>query len=508
MERTAKELVEVIAEATWRLGAEHAAIFNAHLLLLDDDEWRGEIERQIGRGIPAPIAVREVSQAVADELRGLNDDYFRERSADILDLGRRTIRQLDGVERTVLPTASDGEVVLAADELSPSDTVGLDPSVVRAIVTERGTKTSHAAILARQLGIPAVIGVEGFLAAAINGVLCAVDGDAGTCEIDPDAATAARFRVSRPVVAARQPPVSTADGVAVAVYANAASPEDVAAAVAFGADGVGLFRTELLLASPGFMYDEERQVAAYTAAAAAAEGRPVVFRTFDVGGDKPVDGLSVPGESNPFLGLRGVRLCLSRRDVFAIQLRALARVAEVHSNVEAMIPMVSGHEELDQVHALLREVGGEQHLRVGVMIEVPSAALLARELADRCDFLSVGTNDLTAYVLAADRTNAALGGFYNELHPAVLRMLALVLRAGRAAGTKVSVCGELAGDPRAVSLLVGMGLRSFSVAPPLIPELKAVLSKVDTGPSKTLAEEVLKASRVEEVEQLLRSDIS
>jgi phosphoenolpyruvate-protein phosphotransferase len=497
------ELTAVVADATARLGQEEAAIFDAQLMLLDDEEWLGEIQSLVADGVPAPTAVRQVSDAVAAELRALDDDYLRERAADVLDVGQRVLRQLGAAEPVRLPTAADGEIVLAARELTPSDTLSLDPTQVRAIVTERGTRTSHAAILARQLGIPAVVCVEGLLAAVRDGMLCAVDGDAGTCELDPDPATAERYRAVRNAVDIYYDRVSTADGVEIDVCANAATVEEVATAVSFGADGVGLFRTELLLTEPGFLLDEERQVGVYTAAAVAAAGRPIVFRTFDVGGDKPVDGLSIPHEENPFLGLRGVRLCLDRTDVFVTQLRALSRVAVEHPNVQVMIPMVSGVEELDAVRALLAEIEGGRRLRIGAMVEVPSAAVLVREFAAQCDFLSVGTNDLTAYLLAADRTNPNLGNLYNELHPAVLRVLGTVLAAGREAHVKVSVCGELAGDLKALPLLVGLGLRSFSAAPPLVPRLKRRIRETDSRRAAELAKLALRASRFEEIEGLL-----
>jgi phosphotransferase system enzyme I (PtsI) len=502
------ELTVVVADATARLGAEEAGIFQAQMMLLDDDEWLGQIEALVADGVPAPTAVRQVSDAVAAELRALDDDYLRERAADVLDVAQRVLRHLGAAEPMRLPTAADGEIVLAAYELTPSDTLSLDPNLVRAIVTERGTRTSHAAILARQLGIPAVVSVQGLLAAVRDGMLCAVDGDAGTCELDPDPVTAERHRAPRSAVDICHDRVSTLDGVEVDVCANAASADEVAAAVSFGADGVGLFRTELLLSEPEYLLDEERQVGVYAAAAVAAAGRPVVFRTFDVGGDKPVDGLSIPHEENPFLGLRGVRLCLDRTDVFATQLRALSRVAGEHPNVQVMIPMVSGIEELDAVRALIGEIGGAQRLRIGAMVEVPSAAVLAREFAAHCDFLSVGTNDLTAYLLAADRTNPNLGKLYNELHPAVLRVLAMVLAAGREANVKVSVCGELAGDLNALPLLVGLGLRSFSAAPPLVPRLKQRIRETDSRRAEELATMALRASRVEEIERLLAAWVS
>lgn len=497
------ELTAVAGDAQKRLGADEAGIFEAQLMMLGDEEWWGEVDRLVREGTPAPAAVRAVSEALAAEFQALDDAYLRERSADVLDVEQRVLQALGAVARAHLPSAADGEVILAAEELAPSETLGLDPRVVRAIVVERGAKTSHAAILARQLGIPAVVAVSGLLEVARDGVLCAVDGDRGSCELDPDAATAELFRVDRAVVDVVPCPVTTADGVPVFVHANAASPQEVATATAMGADGVGLFRTELLISRPEHLLDEDRQVAAYSAAAIATEGRPIVFRTFDVGGDKPVAGFSVDGEANPFLGLRGVRLCFERLDVFTTQLRAIARVGRDHPNVEILIPMISGVEELERVIALLAEVDPDHRLKIGTMVEVPSASLLAHELAARCDFLSVGTNDLTAYILAADRTNASLQGLYSELHPAVIRTLSSILVAGRETGTKVSVCGELAGDVRALPLLIGLGLRHFSAAAPLVPRLKHAIQSIDSQQAQELASQVLQSSKVQEVEDLV-----
>jgi phosphoenolpyruvate-protein phosphotransferase len=503
LEAARVELAAVVADANRRLGPDEAAIFEAQLMLLDDDEWQCEITRRVAAGAPAPTAVREVTDAAVEELLALDDEYLRARSADVQDVAQRLLQQLGAVDRTVLPTFADGEVVLAAGDLAPSETLGLDPAVVRAIVIEGGTRTSHAAILARQLGIPAVVGVRELLVHARPGVLCAVDGAAGTCELEPSPDVASLHRAAGAAVEVLIGPVETSDGVAVAVCANAASVGEASRAVEFGADGIGLFRTEMLLSDPWFLHDEERQAEAYSAVAAAVEGRPVVFRTFDVGGDKPVDGLSVPVEANPFLGLRGVRLCLDRPDVFEIQLRALARAAREHPNVEVMVPMISGVEELEAVHALLRGLDAGPSLRIGTMVEVPSAALMAAELAAHSAFLSVGTNDLTAYVLAADRNNPGLGELYDELHPAVLRMLAYIFEAGQASQVKVSVCGELAGDLLALPLLIGMGLRSFSVAPPLVPKIKAAVRGIDAGLAEALAKQVLRAERVSEVRGLL-----
>jgi phosphotransferase system enzyme I (PtsI) len=498
-----QELSALVAAAALKVGASHAAIFQAQLMLLDDDEWAGAITQAVAEGQPATAAVRQVSDEIAQSLQALDDEYLRERAADVLDVADRVLRNLGSGTRKNLPTSADGAVVLAASELAPSDTLNLEPAVVRAIITERGTRTSHAAILSRQLGIPAVMAVEGLLAVAEDGALCAVDGGTGECDLAPDPQKAAEFRSAPVALEVSHDVAMTSDGFAVSVCANAAAPDDVALGVHFGADGVGLFRTEMLLHKHDLLYDEDQQLELYSAAAAAAEGRPVVFRTFDVGADKQVNGFSMEDEANPFMGLRGVRLTLARRDIFEIQLRALARASQKYPNVEVMVPMISGLEEVDQVLELLRGATDDQALRFGAMVEVPSAVLLAGELAARVDFLSIGTNDLTAYLLAVDRNNAKLSGLYNELHPAVLRALIIVFDAGQRAGTKVSVCGELAGDLRSLPLLIGMGLRSFSVAPPTVPRLKSAIKKIDSQAASIFARKVLEASRVQEVEDLL-----
>jgi phosphoenolpyruvate-protein phosphotransferase len=505
--RSRDELRRVEADATERAGADHAAIFAAHRLVLDDEEWVLPIRERIAAGEPAPAAVWAVSEELADELRAIDDEYLRERATDIVDVGQRVLAQLGCEVRSALPTGDDGQVVLVAHELTPSDTIGLDPAIVCGIVTEVGARTSHAAILARQLGIPAVVGVAGIVEAARCAGSVALDGDSGTCEIDPAPETAAAFlAAARAAVAVITAPVTTRDGVAIAVAGNATDADDVAAAVAMGADGIGLYRTEFLFLRSGVLPDEEAQVRAYSAAAAAGEGRPVVFRTLDVGADKSVPGIELEPEDNPFLGVRGIRLSLQRPEIFETQLRALARTAHEHANVRVMVPMVGDPREMREVRRIVGELGAQDALTLGTMIEVPSAAMLVRELAPTADFFSVGTNDLTGYVLAVDRTNAALGHLYDELHPAVLRTLRMICEGADELQTPVSVCGEVAGDLAALPVLIGLGFRSLSVAAPLIPRVKAAVQQIDASEARELALRVLACGDAAEARAVLAGE--
>lgn len=500
------EITSIAAEARQRLGEETAAIIGAQLLVLDDPEWWDPIRDEVRNGAEPAVAVWAVTEGVAEALSSLDDPYLRERSADVLDVGQRVVGQLAGRSRTQALHGQTGDIVVAAHELTPTDTLDLDLDVVRGIVTEAGARTSHAAILARQLGIPAVVGAAGFLDAATPGVVVVLDGDAGTCEIDPEPRALA---LARAKAAGRATPdvirhaVTTRDGVPVSVLANASSVSDVTRAVAEGADGIGLYRTEFLFMRSELPPDEEAQTEHYMAVAEAAGGRPVTFRTLDVGGDKPVPGLHVEDEENPFLGVRGIRLTLANRPVFDGQLRALARTSAAYPGVSVMVPMVSGLEELDEVRCILRDVAPGVAFRLGAMVEVPSAALLVDAFAPEVDFLSVGTNDLTAYLLAADRGNRRLQELYSEFHPGVLRALRLI-RDG-SGETPVSVCGELAGDPRATALLVGLGYRHLSVSGPLVPAVKDRIRRIDAGEAERAVADLIRARRHRDVDAVLDS---
>ena len=497
------EIDELIGTTTTRLGPDAAAIFEAHRLILDDVDWLGAMRERIDVGAPLPVAVSEAAEQMAELLRSVSDEYLRERAGDVLDVAHRLLVNLGFTQNRSMPDPGHPPVVLVASELAPSDTMKLPLGVVAGIATELGTRTSHAAILARQLGIPAVCGVPGLVAAVTARDLVAIDGQSGECEVDPSPATVERYRSEESAIEVRSEPVATLDGAEMQILANAATHAEVERAMGLGADGVGLFRTEFLFHAGCALDDEDGQTRAYLAAIEAAKGRPVTFRTMDIGGDKPLDGLPMDPEANPFLGVRGVRLSLRRPEIFRTQLRALGRAALESDGVRVMVPMISGIGELRQVRQVLEDVPGADRFELGTMIEVPSAALLAGEILEEVDFVSVGTNDLTQYVLAADRTNPELGDLYHELHPGLLRILAVVVEAGRRLDKPVGVCGEIAGDVRAVPLLVGMGFRSLSVAPPLVPHLKARVATLSAGRAGELASAAARARTVAEVEALL-----
>jgi phosphotransferase system enzyme I (PtsI) len=500
--RAREELSRTVAETRNRLGDEHAAIFEVQAALLADPEWIDPITDQVAQGVPPEVAVSDCTDALADEIRAIPDEYLQQRAIDILDLGRRVVRLLGPGEAPALADQVDGkQVIVAAHDLTPSETLTFDPELVKAIVTQVGGRTSHTAILARQLGIPAVVGIEGLLDTVQDGQLVAVDGDHGYCDVQPSGDVRRRFTSATATGehALVRDPVRTSDGVEVHVLANAATPDDVRRAVAAGADGIGLYRTEFLFVGTE-LPDEQMQESIYREAAGAAAGRPITFRTLDVGGDKDVPLLGLERELNPFLGVRGVRFSLARPELLVAQLRALTRTAAAYPNVRVMVPMVTVLEELDQVRSLVPEAP----FPLGAMVEVPAAAILASELAQACDFLSVGTNDLTQYVLAVDRTNDRLSSLYDELNPAVVRLLGSVAAAATAVGTEVGVCGELAGRPLAAPLLLGLGYRHLSVVPPQVQNVKQAVASSTLAAAERLAARALTSTRAVQITQLLQ----
>lgn len=496
------ELSRTITEARTRLGDEHAAIFEVQAALLEDPEWADPIFGQVAKGVPPELAVAECTDALAAEIRAIPDEYLQQRAIDILDLGRRVVGLLGPGGATSLADMLDGsDVIVAAYDLTPSETLALEPGVVKAIVTEGGGRTSHTAILARQLGIPAVVGIPGLLNTVKDGLVVAVDGDKGYCDLEPSGDVRRRFAAITPT--SDQPlfraPVLTGDGIEVHVLANAATPSDVRRAIEAGADGIGLYRTEFLFVGDE-LPDEKMQESIYCEAAAAAAGRPITFRTLDVGGDKDAPLLELEKELNPFLGVRGVRFSLARPELFTSQLRALASTAVRYPNVRVMVPMLTVLEELDLVRALAPDAT----FPLGAMVEVPAAAILAPELARVADFLSVGTNDLTQYVLAVDRTNERLSSLYDELNPAVVRLLGSIAAAAAAAGTEAGVCGELAGRPLAAPLLLGLGYRHLSVVPPQVQNVKRAITACTIAAAEVLAAQALTSTRAVHVAQLLQ----
>lgn len=513
-----KELAALERRTAVMAGKQEAEIFGMHRLLLDDATIAGDARQRIAeRNESAEAAWHAVIDQAAESFRQLPEGYMRERAADLVDLGARVMRLLTGAQPSG-PRLDRPSVLLAAD-LGPSDMAHLDPSLVLGIITAQGGATSHAAILARSMGIPAVAGA---LAANVaDGVTVALDGTTGEVWIAPatdvlltiESRRAAWLAAREAALAGAARPAVTADGRHLHVHANIGTPADAPPALKNGAEGVGLFRTEFLFLDRAAAPDEEEQRAAYVAAAVAMPGLPVVVRTLDIGGDKPVPYLGdfAAGEDNPFLGLRGIRFCLARRELFLTQLRALLRAAAEHP-LRVMFPMVAHPGELAAAKALLKEARvalaaeGLPHglVEVGIMVEVPAAVALADQLARESAFFSIGTNDLAQYVMAADRGNAAVADLSDALHPAVLRMVRDTVAAGNAAGIPVAMCGELAGSAEAIPLLVGLGLDELSMNGPAIPRAKDVVRGCDMGACARLAERALELPDAAAVRRLLK----
>jgi phosphocarrier protein FPr len=504
-----------------RAGEGEAAIFDAHLLFLRDAEILEPARATVHGGAAAEIAWAGTIERLARTWDALDDDYLRARAADLRSVGDQVLAHLVGAP--LGPPRTEGPGVLVAVDLSPAETAGLDPEVVTGIATAAGGPTSHTAVLARSLGIPAVVGAGPALLEVPEGTPIAVDGSAGDVVVDPGPALLSALRGTEQrrredLEAARREaagPAVTLDGVLVEVAANVGLPVEIAAALENGADGVGLFRTEFLFMGRDRMPDEDEQAAAYEAAGEALGGRPLLLRTLDVGADKPVPYLAQPREDNPFLGVRGIRLGLAMPEVLATQLRAILRAAASHP-IRVMFPMVASvrelreaREALDRASADLAAAGHpspREDLEVGVMIEVPAAALIAGALAPLADFFSIGTNDLTQYTLAADRGNARVADLADAMHPAVLRLIAATCEAAGAAGRWVGVCGEVAGDPMATPLLLGLGVRELSMSAPAIALVKRAVRSTSALEASALAASALGLPDAAAVRSLLAGE--
>jgi multiphosphoryl transfer protein len=492
-----KDLAADRASVAERAGEGEAAIFEAHAALLEDpallDAARAAV-RDDGRSAAAAWAA--AARDAAEGYRALDDPYLRERAVDVEDVAARVLAHLAG--ESTSDQAAEGVVV--AEELTPGQAAGLDPAAVQGIAGAHGGATSHAAILARALGIPAVVGLGPAVLAVAPGTPLVLDGNAGTVDVDPgdDALAAARERRAADLERRRAlreraaEPGATRDGHRVEVFANLGAPAEAAPAVAQGAEGVGLLRTEFLFLDRADPPDEDEQAEVYGRIAAALGGRPLVLRTLDAGADKPLPFAPQDPEANPFLGVRGLRLGLAQPALLRTQLRAVVRVAAEHP-VKVMFPMVATLAEVRAAREALAEAGAPEDLEVGVMVEVPSVALQAERFAREVDFFSVGTNDLTQYAMAAERGNEHLAGLLDGPQPAVLRLIRAVVEGAEAHGRWVGVCGELAGEPDAAVLLAGLGVTELSMAAGRIPEVKAALRAVDLAAAQDAARRALDA---------------
>jgi phosphoenolpyruvate-protein phosphotransferase/dihydroxyacetone kinase phosphotransfer subunit len=512
-----REVAEQIRQArrtvAARAGEAAAEIFDAHLLVLVDEEVLRSVREAIAGGRAAIDAWRSGILGVAARWRALEDPYLRSRAEDVEAVGRQVADALAG-GATVRPS---GDGVLVAPDMTPGQTAALDLGRITALATARGGPTSHVAVLARSLGLPAVVALGPAVLDVPEGTDVVVDGEAGTVLVHPDAARRAEAEAravsarsaAAEALAAANAPARTRDGHRIDVFANVGRPEDAAASAVAGADGVGLLRTEFLFLDRERMPDEDEQAEAYAAVADALPGKPVVLRTLDVGGDKPLPYVHLASEANPFLGVRGLRLGLARPELLRSQVRAAARAA-VGRRIRVMFPMVATPDEVRRgraiVEEVLRELGpdGPGRLEVGAMVEVPAAALGAVALGAVVDFFSIGTNDLTQYTLAAERGNDAVASLADGLHPAVLRLIEMTAAAGAERSIPVGVCGELASDVAAVPLLLGLGVNELSVAPPAVPRVKAAVRRADLRQAREVARRALAATSATEVRSLLR----
>ena len=516
---TARGQVELIRDKALQTAGAAAAIFDAHLLLLDDPQYLAEIVAAIGEEkLSAVAAVDRVTASYAALFAAMEDEYMRERGADIKDIGERVRRCLLGLPPQGLAHL-DSPVIVIAPDLSPSDTMTIDARYVKGFVTNSGGRTSHAAIIARTLEIPAVLGLGDITARLKSGDCVVIDGSAGTVIVDPDQEQQLFYRRKRQRFLDRQAalqqlaglPAVTVDGHRLEVSANIGAPRDIDAALAYGADGVGLFRTEFLYLEKNALPGEEEQFQTYKAAAEKLGRRPLIIRTLDIGGDKELPGLQLPAESNPFLGYRAIRICLDRRDLFKTQLRAILR-AGAYGNLLLMYPMISGVAEVRAANAVLAEVKQElrqqglafdELIKVGVMIEVPSAAVTADSIIREVDFFSIGTNDLCQYTLAVDRLNEKVAGLYQPLHPAVLRLIKTAVDASHAHGKFTGMCGELAGEALAAPLLLGLGLDELSMNAASMPWVKQVIQRLSLAEASQTAAAALELETPEAVKAYL-----
>jgi phosphotransferase system enzyme I (PtsI) len=496
---------------------DHTLILDAHLLMIDDELLIHGASSIISMElINAEWALSKKTREIQNTLAGLGDDYFRDRAQDVEFVSSRILRNLMGHATKIVDEYAEPCIIIA-DNLSPVETTQMIGSSVLGFGTEMGTSTSHTAIMAQALSIPAVVGVELLTERIAAGDTIIIDGYDGSVIIGPDADTLEEYRdravkhaeLEKKLLSHREQPATTVDGVRIILLANIEFPAEAAMALDYGAEGVGLYRTEFLYLNRPEPPSEEEQYRVYRIVAEALAPRSVVFRTFDLGADK-LPATTGPEEANPALGLRAIRLGLKDRAMFKTHLRALLRAAN-HGMLEIMFPMISGLGELRQVKALLKEVQTDlaadapTDIRIGCMIELPSAVLMADKLAKEVDFFSIGTNDLIQYSLAIDRTNDHVAYLYTPFHPAILRSVKMVMDAGRQAGIPVAMCGSLAAEPLFIPLLVGLGLRIVSMAPTSIPTVKSIIRTISCAEAEKLTNLALDAGTAGEVEDMVRN---
>ena len=516
--KTRHEILEIQKKIAEEMGSEHAEIFDAHLLVLED---RTLIEDVISRIKKDKFCVEYIFSDVLNNyvrvFSNIEDEYLRERVSDINDVGKRILRNLLGEEKRFGFDEIPENIIIVAFDLAPSDTASMHKKNVVGFVTDIGSRTSHTAIMAKSLEIPAVVGLETATQKIKNGDVVIVDGKTGAVIVNPTKETLEKYEIKKQKISVQREKFSsykdlaaeTKDGRKVEIAANIELPEEIPSIIEHGAAGIGLYRTEYFYMNRSDLPSEEEHYQAYRHVAQAIAPHAVIVRTLDLGGDKFISQLNVPRDMHPFLGWRAIRFCLARPDIFKIQLRAILR-ASVHGKLRLMYPMISGVEELRQANKLLDDAKQElkeqnipfdDNLEVGVMIEVPSAAMTADILAKEAAFFSIGTNDLIQYALAVDRTNEKIAYLYEPAHPAVLKLVKHIVDAGHKAGIWVGMCGEMTGDMELVLVLLGLGLDEFSMPSLVIPQIKQLIRSVSYEETRKIAEHALTLSTAKEVEE-------
>lgn len=524
--KLAMEQTEALAkDLATRVGEKEAEILNGHILLLSDPMLVGEIESTIsGENVVSEYAVEAVCNTYADMFASMGDELMQQRATDMRDIKTRIQKILLGVSSVDIAALPMGSVIVAKD-LTPSMTAGINPANVTGIVTELGGKTSHSAILARALEIPAVVALEGFLGKVTEGADLVLDGSDGTVFINPDESVKAEYAAKREAFLKEKKeleqyigkPTITKDGVTVELVANIGKPEDVEKVLQYDGEGVGLFRTEFLFMDRTAMPTEDEQFEAYKRVASALNGKPVIIRTLDIGGDKEIPYMGLSKDENPFLGYRAIRFCLDRKeDVYKPQLRALLR-ASAFGNIRIMVPMVTCLEEIREAKALVEEMKKEldekgiaykKDIEIGIMVETAAASLMADVFAKEVDFFSIGTNDLTQYTMSVDRGNDKVSYLYSPLNPAVLRSIRHVIDCGRKEGIMVGMCGEAASDPTMIPLLLAFGLNEFSMSASAILNARKLITGYSTKELQEVANQAMSFATAKEVEDFMKEFIS
>ena len=519
--------VELIKETALKnLGEEEAQVFDAHLMVLSDPELIGQVKDSItSNKVNAESALKEVTDMFISIFAGMEDNpYMQERAADIRDVSKRILAHLLGVKIPSPATIKD-EVIIVAADLTPSDTAQLNRQYVKAFVTDIGGRTSHSAIMARSLEIPAIVGTKEVTSIAKDGDIIIVDGLSGEVFLNPSEEVIAEYRAKAEAFAAQQAEweklkdskTYTKDGHQVELAANIGTPKDLEGVVNNGAEGVGLYRTEFLYMDSHEMPTEEDQFEAYKAVLEGMNGKPVVVRTMDIGGDKELPYLPLPHEMNPFLGYRAIRISLNEPEMFRTQLRALLR-ASVYGKLRIMFPMIATLNDFRGAKALLEEekakliaegVAVSDDIQVGIMIEIPAAAVLAHQFAKEVDFFSIGTNDLIQYTMAADRMNERVSYLYQPYNPSILTLIKHVIDSAHKEGKWAGMCGEMAGDQTAVPLLVGLGLDEFSMSASSVLKTRSLIAKLTLSDMQALADKAInECATVQEVEALVEEAVS